>query len=367
MKNAITLTLILIIGIVASANAEQTFSPFRHDIYALGMGDAFVASGENANAFLYNPALLSKIRGIKVAVDAQLYVNREFKTVVDYMYDNQDHFENWDDLSPTERDELVTGMQDFDDRWVAVGGSPALSVVLPMGVGFALYNNASMKVRLDRGIFEPKGYADLYNDMVFAGGYSRQVMPKLSVGGNLKYISRRVSGEVKLLASEFGKADDIFEEVEDSLESSKSGFGLDVGGLYTLTPNIDLGASIIDLIGTVDGDKTPVYFRVGGAYHYSGGFVTNSFLREVVLACDIDDMFNQDGDHLFNKMHLGADFRMPIVSFRFGFNQGYPGLGVGFNFKFVKLDYAYVGNELGSAPGRESNYSHYAQLAFGWM
>ncbi|PJA26994.1 MAG: hypothetical protein CO189_08335 [candidate division Zixibacteria bacterium CG_4_9_14_3_um_filter_46_8] len=367
MKKISIIAIVALMCWGANVAAEQTSSPFHHDIYALGMGDAFVAHGSNANAFLYNPALLARVEKFQLSVlDLQLSVNKSFMDVVNYMNDNQDKFENWDSLSPAERTALYNGMQDFDDRWVVAGAYPSFNVVLPAGLGFAVYDNVAMKVRLDRGIYEPRGYADLNNDLVFAVGYARDINPKLSLGSNFKYISRRISGPIRLKALDFGNAEDTYKDVEDSLADTKSGYGFDVGALYSLQPNLDLGASIIDLLGSVDGDKTPINFRVGAAYHYTGR-ITGSFLREIIFAGDLDDMFNRDGDHLFNKTHLGADFLMPVVSLRLGLNQGYPSFGAGINLKVARFEYAYIGRELGNAPGRESDYSHYAQLRLGWM
>jgi hypothetical protein len=367
MKRIIIPVVILTMALVSTAASESTFSPFRHDMYALGMGDAFVAYGDNVGAFIYNPALLAQMNGFKIAIpDLQVSVNNEFYDVIDYMVDNQDKFEDWDSLSATEKNELVNGMKSFDDRWVDVAARPLAGVILPMGVGLAVYDNLLMKVKLDRGIWEPRGYADLRNDLVFIGGYARSVSPKLAVGGNIKFISRRYSGAIKLNASQFGEMDEIYEDVSDSLESAKSGFGLDVGAVYNFMPNLDFGASIIDLIGTVDGDKTPINFRIGAAYNVTGGFMTNPFFKGLTIAADLDDMFNRDGDHLFNKLHIGADLRMRFVDLRCGFNQGYPCFGVGLNLYILSLDYTYAGFELGDAPGREDNYIHYARVGIGW-
>ncbi|MCP4631467.1 MAG: conjugal transfer protein TraF [candidate division Zixibacteria bacterium] len=368
MKKLIVLTILVIMGLTSFVSAGNTYSPFRHDMYALGMGDAFVAYGNTSMGFIYNPAFLAKSNSFQLTLlDLQVTVNNKFSDVVSYMNDNADDFEDWDSLSSAEKNELLDGIKKFDDRWVAVGANPSVSVLLPMGIGFAVYDNLAMKVKLDRGIYEPRGYAEIRQDLVFVGGYAREINPKLSVGGNFKFISRRETGAIKLNASEFGEGQDIYDDAEDDLQNAKSGFGLDVGALYQLQPNIELGASIIDLIGTVDGNKTPINLRAGVAYHYTPNFVSSKFLKGIVLAGDIEDMFNRDGDQLFNKIHLGADFQMPVINFRFGFNQGYPGLGVGLNTKFFKVDYAFVGQELGGAPGRDSEYSHYARISLGWM
>ncbi len=362
--------LILAFTLLASTTsfADKTFSPFHSDIYALGMGDAFVAYGNNANGFLYNPALLVRANGLKFSViDIQASINTSFLDVVNYMSDNQEKFEDWDNLSAGDRNELLAGMESFDDRWVTGGGYPSVNLVLPLGVGLAVYNNLSLKVKLDKGIYEPRGYADLKNDLVFVGGYARQITDNLALGANAKFISRRNTGAIKLRASEFGNANDIYETAKDSLESAKSGFGLDMGALYSLKSNLDLGVSINDLIGGIDDDHFPINLRAGVSYRYTGGFVGNGFLKEIVFAGDIEDLFNQDGDNFFNKVHLGADIVMPIINFRFGFNQGYPCIGTGLNLKFVALNYAYIGKELGSSPGRQSDYSHYVQLKIGIM
>jgi len=42
-----------------------------------------------------------------------------------------------------------------------------------------------------------------------------------------------------------------------------------------------------------------------------------------------------------SKIRLGAEVRAPIVSFRAGFHQGYPALGLSLGFPVLSLDYAF--------------------------
>ncbi|MBD3170542.1 MAG: hypothetical protein GF307_13740, partial [candidate division Zixibacteria bacterium] len=57
----IAILLVLVIG--ANVYGATTFSAFRHEMHALGMGDAYLAHGRTVTSFLYNPAMLARNTG----------------------------------------------------------------------------------------------------------------------------------------------------------------------------------------------------------------------------------------------------------------------------------------------------------------
>ena len=84
----------------------------------------------------------------------------------------------------------------------------------------------------------------------------------------------------------------------------------------------------------------------------------------MTLAVDRRDLFG--GEAFGNGMHVGAEAQFPIVSARVGFNQGYPAAGVTLDARFLAIDYAYFGRELGEFPGSEGQYLHALEARIGF-
>ena len=54
-----------------------------------------------------------------------------------------------------------------------------------------------------------------------------------------------------------------------------------------------------------------------------------------------------------------------VFSVRAGLNQGYTTVGAGFNFSFVRLDYAFYGSEQGRFPGQSPSWYHRFEISLG--
>lgn len=193
-------------------------------------------------------------------------------------------------------------------------------------------------------------------------------VPGLKLGVVWKIISRSETGLIKISAADLGSTGDITEEALDSLSTPKTGFGLDVGALYKLSPMLDVGVVFQDLIADIEGDSPPINFKVGVAYRPMGGIPMFPFSKSLLLAADVEDLFNYGGDSFFNKVHLGAQLKLPFFPFTFraGINQGYPTFGLGLNLLLIKVDYAYYSQELGDAPGTIRDSNHALQVKVGW-
>jgi hypothetical protein len=65
-------------------------------------------------------------------------------------------------------------------------------------------------------------------------------------------------------------------------------------------------------------------------------------------------------------MHVGGEVRLPVLSGRAGFHQGYPTFGVTLDARVVAVDYAYFGRELGAFPGAEEQHLHAVEARLGF-
>jgi len=328
---------------------------FKPDIRALGMGGAYCAYGDTWGAFLYNPALLANT-GFHLAVpDLQFGFDKTATDVLKFAKDNQERFEDFENLSTQEKQDFLDDMTEFDDRWVTVYLGPSVGVTMK-GFAFGVYDVARARFKLDRGIYEPRLFADVTTDIVFVGGHGLYLTDKLALGANGKIISRRNSGLVHIKASDMESSTEIVDKAIDRLEKAVTGWGLDVGALYNLNSKTTLGASILDLMGTIEGGKTDIIMKLGIAYY---------LFPRLALTADLNDTFNRGGNHLLNKIYLGANASFEVIDLRFGYHKGYFSGGIGLNLFILGLDYTYYGEELGPAPTVDKQWNHLFRVRLG--
>ncbi|MBI4553104.1 MAG: conjugal transfer protein TraF [Candidatus Latescibacteria bacterium] len=349
---AVLAVLIAATDALAGSTIKTTEVPFRPDIRALGMGGAYLAAGRNANAFLYNPALLTQSH-VDIGLPISIGVNQDTQKVFEFLSDNADSLQKFDELAPADQDKIYQDMTAIDGLPINVRIAPMFNLAV-RNFGLAAYGVVKAGVAVDKGIYEPRVSADGVLDVVVAMGFAKKASEKLAIGVNAKVINRRQT-HFRVGVSKIG---DTFDEVLDSLQVSKTGFALDVGSLYSLGERTRVGFVIQDLTGKVGDDKFPVNVKAGIAH--------TMWRNHLLLAGDVVDLLNKDGVSLFNRVYLGAEFRIPLISIRGGFYQGYPSFGGGLNIKIIKLDYAYYQVERGRFTGQDSQGQHEVQLKFGW-
>jgi hypothetical protein len=67
---------------------------------------------------------------------------------------------------------------------------------------------------------------------------------------------------------------------------------------------------------------------------------------------------------LGNKIHLGVEVALPLISIRAGINQGYYTAGAGLDLGLIRADVATYGVELGEYPGQQEDRRYVAQVTF---
>jgi len=199
----------------------------------------------------------------------------------------------------------------------------------------------------------PKFQVKVYDDLVLAAGYGKNYLPNLALGVNFKLIRRFEADVFKIQVEEVNNLSDAWEQGEEDLREGVWGYGVDLGALLAVAPNLKLGVAAQDFLGQIDGINTPMNVKFGAVLQPS---------PSLQLAAEWNDFFNKSGEKLLNKIHLGAEYRLPVLRFRAGFNQGYPTIGAGIDFHFIQLNYTYFETEITNSPGLHSERLHLMDL-----
>lgn len=365
MKKVLRITVVLCLLCLQTSIQAQTARPaFLYDIRSLGMGGAGVASAHGAYSYVYNPALLTR-QGFTLSIPGlEAEIGEKFLDLLDFVVDNRENFEKLNKssayVSHEEKAEIIkdlrAGGAEFDNIWHRGTVFPAFGIVIK-NFAFSVYNISQFAGKIDVGIIVPKVQIQAISDLVFSFGYGHQVNEKLSMGVGLKLIKRYESPLMKLQVEEMSNMSEIIDEGLAEMKQEKRGYGFDIGALYKLTPNLEIAAMAQDILGDVEDVATPFNFKLGMQYLYN---------QNLILAADIDDFFNRDGDKFVNKIYLGGEYRFSVLRFRLGFGQGYPAIGLGLNLKVVQVNYAYFTREIADSPGSRGESYHRVGLGVGW-
>ena len=129
---------------------------------------------------------------------------------------------------------------------------------------------------------------------------------------------------------------------------------MDIGGLLDLPViNAEVGASI-QSIGDGRGSSIDI------------GIAKRMASNRLILLADYIDFFDNNQENIFNKIHMGAQYKLAIFALRAGFNSGYPTFGFGLNTRIIDIDAAYYVEELSKGPGGNDEPRYIAQFKFGW-
>ena len=252
---------------ISSANYLKLHSGVR----AAGMGNAFIALADDPSAIYWNPAGLSQIERLEMT----------------------SAYTSW-----------------FQDM-----NYTNISVVAPMlrntlGVAVNYFNYGAMA---ETNAAHPYGTGITYNptDIDITASFARKMHPDISLGANLRLISRNLPGKVS------------------------SGYGIDIGALSRFRENIFIGLNVRNLISSIGPSSGPSNYGIGLSYRD----------EPLILALDVN--FPTDNNVL---VCLGAEYNLKDVFFcRIGYNSrsetdagGNLGAGLGLRLKNMDFDYAYV-------------------------
>ena len=326
------------------------------------MGNTRVAGGFGYNGFVDNPALLSRVKIVRFSiVNMPITLNKNTLDIGNFIADNADNFENFDDLSVEEKSAFLKDVEKEEGKWSRFNVSPMMDVAfsfLGQSVGLALFNTTDVGLKVDRGIYEPRVWGEGKSNFAVVLGYARpltMLYPGLTVGVNLKYFQRRRARLFQIKATDLGETQETFEPItEEVKENESSTIAMDIGVLWDI-PFIDseVGA-VINSIGDGRGASIDL------------GIAKRMYNDNLLLLADYIDFLDNNKENIFNKIHLGAQYNLQTIKFRAGINSGYPTVGFGFNFRVIDIDAAYFFDELGNAPGMNEDERYILQMKLGW-
>jgi hypothetical protein len=253
---------------------------------ALGMGSAFTAVADNADAPYWNPAGLSQIKNNEITA-----MQTKLSTDADHYYVSY--------VTP-----LFGG--GLGISWIQVG----MSSITQTGSSTGEYNEVT-----NLGIFS-------YFSNAYLLAYGRNISDNLSLGITAKYLTSDMPGLVSIEGA------------------SAYGYSITPGLLYKPTRDLSIGLKIDELInyqkwGTDAEEIVPSKYRLGISYATRVPFIGNPLL----LAGDVSQT-NQSG--YVPEGSAGAEVKFGQIAFRAGYSdQAYTG-GAGFETENIAIDYAYV-------------------------
>lgn len=252
---------------------------------AAGMGGAMAGLADDVSAVFYNPAGLAKQNPVQFGVEHVLLFN-------DTMFD-------------------------------FLGFAMPVQEIGNIGVSVVMLNSMNFDVRDE--LYQPASIANSISQGAVFVSYARDVMSDLSVGANVKVAYENIFGH------------------------SGTGVGIDIGGLYTPLPELQVGLFINNALSPkVMSDVYPAGVTLG-----LGGKLFNDAL---LLDADVSQSFGNQGV----KWKIGGqvDVYENMAFARAGLDDEMRvALGVGGKYMNITLDYAASIEALGLAHKISAGYS----------
>ncbi|MCU0643271.1 MAG: hypothetical protein MUC94_03335 [bacterium] len=360
----IAIVIFTLFFIIPTVQAKTTKPVFLYNVRSQAMGGAGITLARGSFGYVYNPAILSERKFNLSLVGLNADLSKGFFDIIDYMRDNSANFRKLGKdsaaVSVEEKSlimhELRVDATKLDNIWFKPVLTPLVGATI-QNFGVGIYNVARVGVKLDVGIVDPSVKAYAQDDLVLAFGYGQDVAKNLAVGVGAKIIRRFESETIDIAIEQTEGMNATIDTSFDQLKQGKTGFGIDVGAIYSLNDKMKFSAVAQDLFCRIGADNVPINFKIGMAFQQS---------KQLHFYADVEDLLNTNGEQFINKLHLGAEYRMPILSFQAGFNRGYPTIGVGVDVWVLQFNYAFFTDELTGSPGQQPEYYHLVGVDIGW-
>jgi hypothetical protein len=349
---------------VSVIQAKTTRPVFLYDIRSQAMGGAGITAARGSFGYTYNPAVLSQRKFNLSLLGLQADLSKGFFDVVDYIRDNSENFKKLGkdstNISVEEKTRIMQELRldavSLDNLWFRPVLTPMVGATF-QNFGIGLYNVARLGVKLDVGIVDPSVIAYAQNDLVLSFGYGRNLDNRLAIGVGAKIIRRFESETINIAIEQTEGMTATIDTSFNQLKKGLTGFGIDLGAIYRFNDNIKFSAVAQDLFCRIGAEDVPLNFKLGMAFQQS---------QRLHFFADIEDLFNTHGEQFINKLHLGAEYRLPVLSFQAGFNRGYPTIGFGIDAWVLQFNYAFFTNEMTGSPGQQPDNYHLLGIKIGW-
>jgi len=350
------LTASIIISIISSSVVSAEEYPYIYKgIRPMGMGGAFVAISDDANALFYNPAGLSSIEEKKVTL---------LPVEVELSDGGYDAYKDALDVETENAQETSAFLREYIGKYYHSAVAVFPNYTRPH-FAFGIFGTGKTNF-ISRDYQYPKLKVDSVGDAGAALGYAHSFLnDKLSFGASGKFVSR------KSLEKEYTLPEITTEDFSDKVEDDAldgNGVLVDLGVIYRFddvaagegTLKFQAGMSINNLVGSSMGDAKdlPEHVDLGVAVKYD-------LLTLAIDYIDILQNFEQDDD-VSKRIRVGAEYLMlkKLIAVRGGFYQGYPTYGFSLNSKYAQLDLLSYAEEMGTYVGQQKNRRYTFRCAF---
>jgi hypothetical protein len=354
MKRMI-LALALMVLFAGAAQGEEY--PFIYKgIRPMGMGGAFVAVSDDANALFYNPAGLSRIDTVSVSI-LPLEVEVGRNTI--------DVYRDASGVDFSDPDETTDFLRDYVGDQSHLGLYLFPYFTMPR-IACALFGTARTDLEVEDMQY-PKVDTHAVSDIGAGFGYAQPLLEDtLSLGASLKYDHRESLDEVYTVLDI--TSDDFDHKVRDDMLKG-DGVLLDLGAMYTFRDfgydNVRVGLCADNLIGGKLGDAEDLDPHVDLGVSVE----ENLWITKTTFALDYVDLFSQlDADNDMGKrIRMGVECRLPMfLTVRAGLYQGYVTGGVSLDAKYVRFDALTYAEEIGAYAGQRADRRYVLRFLFGF-
>jgi hypothetical protein len=245
------------------------------------------------------------------------------------------------------------------------------------GLGLGIFNRIKTAASISGAKLRPLVSAEL----LLVGGYSFRIVEKGSHLFDIGFLGKGFFRGALNLEADIFDASSILDGITGKPFRTQLGLGLDLGARYTFRNNLQVALVCYDIYSPVllttyssisdFGDRhssstVSSYATVkrrldlGVKYRIRSKFIDRYFTRLTVMADyhDILDFLSVIPRNPVLNIGLGVELKiLNSLTFRIGLVDALPAVGFGLDLKFMTMDFAIHGKELGLDPGVQSVYA----------
>jgi len=379
-------------SVIAATDNSLMWDFQYRGVRAMGMGNAFNAVSDDADAFYYNPAGLTSIRKFRLdiqpvrVIPTEAFYN-ETKDINDLIDDIDRISASSDPLEdPNLKDErirLKNKVENLINEQVGADLAVPIRIMFPLhikdyGVTIGAIAHEWVGAQIDirkKGIRWDNFVVDMLDDEIFYkiveeriyGVSSAICIPipaspvKLSLGLTAKMIEKsQLTDENDLmnfgdiLNSDTEEFKNRFFDTKDPLSSmtSGSGFGVDGGVMTSVNDDaIKLGLSFRNILGkikydNIEDETLKRLFNVSAAVNVAKIPNPDIPMIDLILSGDYVGIGGDDPKPRLGVELIWKPLSLISLSGRVGSNNGFLTLGAGVQLAFFDIDYAFYGDEI---------------------
>ena len=361
------IVLFLFSGLLIHSQTKTVIDPFTIPSARFSaLGGNHAAMGDTFHAIFTNPASFVDIKGEFSAAEISISTYGPIFELTDVLISNL-HSSGDLDLSGGK----------FSSTGFDMAGPISLGWV-GKGLGLGLFN----RLKIDAEINSTNIMPGISGEILLVAGYSFRVINHKSHWLDLGFLGKGFFRGVVGFNTYMLNISDLLEDPLEHPFSTYLGMGIDLGIRYTFRENLAFSVVCFDVFSPVL--ETP-YKTIQDFTDFSGKSLDSSYasvkrrldfgikwtirnrflnrnITRLTLMADYHDLLDLFTNKLIPRnpvLNAGIGLEMLVLdalSFRFGITDALPSFGIGLSLKFMTLDFAIFGRELGKDPGKYPTY-----------